>query len=770
MNNAGLASTRRPFGTAVVLVISILILSACSSPEQKKAKFLATGKQLLEKKDYQRAILQFKNALQLDPKSAEAHYQLAQAYLGAGGMQQAASELYKATELDPKHAKAQLTLAELMAGSSNKELVAEAYKRASAVAGASPNDADALTTLALTELRMGQPEEAERDTLKALEKAPANLKSSMLLVAMKLAQKDLPGAEQVLKQAVEKAPNSVDPLLALGRLYRAVQRLPEAEAQFQRAVQIDPKNGPALVDLAALQLASGKKDVAEETYRKAAALPDRQFKAVHALFLMTDKRSDAAIAEMKELLRKDPNDRDLRGLLMRAYLATNKIKDATDLLTTALTKNPKDVDALVQRAAIRITGGQYEDAYKDLMPVMSLKPDLAEAHYLMAKVHQSRGAGGNYRQELEEAVKRDPRHLRARLELVSVLISSNAAQAALELMDKTPADQRRSVAVMVQHTGALMASGRWADAAQEIDAGLKATRAPELLIQDALVKVQRKDAAGARKSLEEALSSNPENTRALEILVGIYRSQGQLDAAIAKVQEYAAQRPQSAVLMQYLGALYVANRQPDRARTAFLAAKAANPKNLGIDLNLAQLDLEENRVDEARKTLTGLLNADGGNQAARMLLAAVEDRGGNPVGAIEQYRKVLDKDGKNVGALNNVAYLLASQSKADEALAFAQQAKELAPEDMTVEDTLGWIYYAKAMYPVAVQHLENVVAKAPSARRKYHLAMAYLKAGDRQRGAMVLEQAIKMDSKLPEAQMAQQVLMETSGSGSQRAR
>src|ERR1035441_8982010 len=114
--------SRRLLMSAALLAITALLLAGCRTPEQKKARFLATGNQLLKKKDYQRAALQFKNAVHLAPKDADAHYGLAQAYLALGGFQQAATELYKATELDPKNAKAQLSLAELLAGSSNKDL------------------------------------------------------------------------------------------------------------------------------------------------------------------------------------------------------------------------------------------------------------------------------------------------------------------------------------------------------------------------------------------------------------------------------------------------------------------------------------------------------------------------------------------------------------------------------------------------------------------------------------------------------------------------
>jgi tetratricopeptide (TPR) repeat protein len=134
-----------------------------------------------------------------------------------------------------------------------------------------------------------------------------------------------------------------------------------------------------------------------------------------------------------------------------------------------------------------------------------------------------------------------------------------------------------------------------------------------------------------------------------------------------------------------------------------------------------------------------------------------------------QYRKVLEKDSRNLVALNGLGYLLTDQAnQPDEALKYAQQAKELAPHDAAVDDTLGWVYYCKGLYPVAAGHLEAAVAKEPNARRKYHLAMAYFKSGDRPRGTVQLNQALKMDSTLPEAATAQRMAAETGGGGTKR--
>jgi tetratricopeptide (TPR) repeat protein len=762
VNMARALKYRGPACVAGMAIIAVLFLSGCANPAEKRAKFVETGKRFLDKKDYPRATLQFRNAIQVMPKDAEAHYELALAYLGMGATQQAVGELNKAAQLDPKHLPTQLKLAELMATSNNKQTVEEARKRVEGVLVTTPDDAEALTTLALTNLRLGESQNAEQDLIKALRAAPTNLRSSMLLASVKLSQKDMAGAEQVMKDAVAKDPKSKDAAMALGQLYRILRRNPEAEAQFQRAIQIDPKDGAPLIQLGAIQMASGRKDLAEQTYRKAAALPGSQYRTTHAQFLLSQNRTDEAIVELKDLMAKDAKDRETRNLLVGVYVAKNRLPEATKILSDVLAKNPKDVDALFARARIRVMAGQYADAQKDLLTVLNYRADMAQAHHLLAKVYQAQGSMGAYRQELEEAIRRNPQYLNARLEMASVLMNSNAAQAALDLMDQTPAAQKSNVFVMVQRNGALMGLGRWDDAAKGIEAGLKISRSPDLLIQEAILKMQRKDPAGARKSVEEALTLAPENVRALAVLVGTYRAQGQAEAGLRRLQEYAARYPKSAPVQQYLGVVSVAGGKRAEARAAFEAAKAANPNSADADLSLARLDLMEKKPEDARKRLSAVLAKNDASTPAHLMLAEIEFQAGNSAAAIAQYRKVLEKDSRNLMALNTLSYLLADQAnQPDEALQYAQQAKELAPHDPAVDDTLGWVYYRKGLYPLAAERLEAAVAKEPNARRKYHLAMAYFKTGDRPRATAQLNQALKMDSTLPEAATALRILTET---------
>ena len=115
--------------------------------------------------------------------------------------------------------------------------------------------------------------------------------------------------------------------------------------------------------------------------------------------------------------------------------------------------------------------------------------------------------------------------------------------------------------------------------------------------------------------------------------------------------------------------------------------------------------------------------------------------------AVARYRSVLQVDESNVDALNNLAVALVDRDPR-EALSLAQQAASLASENPAVRDTLGWAYYAKGLYPSAVPHLQYAVEKEPTAIRQFHLAMCYLKIGDRERGSSFLNLAVAKDPSL----------------------
>src|SRR5580700_3974799 len=119
-----MAPANRVGGDSVLMRKEIRIWAACCglllmgslacaiSPQAKEARSLKRGQAQLAKKDYARAILEFRTAIQVMPKDAEAYYQLGLALLQSGDLRGAVGAFQKATELNPKHPGAQLKLAE----------------------------------------------------------------------------------------------------------------------------------------------------------------------------------------------------------------------------------------------------------------------------------------------------------------------------------------------------------------------------------------------------------------------------------------------------------------------------------------------------------------------------------------------------------------------------------------------------------------------------------------------------------------------------------
>ena len=103
----------------------VVLLSGCArSPSSQTARFVSRGQSLMAKKDYARAILEFRNAAKLALKDAEPSYRLGQAYLDSGDYRAGVASLLHAVELDPEHAGAQLKIAEVTPGPGPRSLEA----------------------------------------------------------------------------------------------------------------------------------------------------------------------------------------------------------------------------------------------------------------------------------------------------------------------------------------------------------------------------------------------------------------------------------------------------------------------------------------------------------------------------------------------------------------------------------------------------------------------------------------------------------------------
>ena len=704
----------------------------------------------MAQRDYNRASLEFRNAILALPNEAEGYYQAGLASLAAGNIREAAGAFRKTTELNPNHVEAQVKFAGMLAASRDKALVEDASSRLKQVLSVAPDNKQAADTLAFAEGLMGNTSEASHLLEGLLAKSPADLRTSLTLAQLKAARKDLDGAEEVLAKAAANNPKSADALVHLGWFHLGRRKLDLAQAEIQQALALDPQNLIGMMALGVLHVQSHRVNEAEAVLKKLSEHPDKSYEAVYGAFLFDHGKREEALKEFQRLAAVNPDDRTARQRLYNILVAMKRLPDAEKLMADALKRNPKDSDALVRRGEMYVRSGRIREAEADIQQVLHFMPDSADAHLAMAKLFALQGLGKSERQELSEALKLNPRLLPARAGLARSLTVANDTKGALALLDAAPSEQKDSLGVIAARNWAYLKAGNVKAARPLIDRVLKMERVPEVVLQDGYARIQEHDFRGAMSSAEELLRQRPGNVQAARLLADASMGQNQTPVAIDRLRRLVTQTAaaaESAPLQILLGELLSSQGDRAEARQAFEAAKAAAPESADPDIALAQLDFKERRFEEVRKRMAVLTAADKHNSRALLLLANAGNAAGDRTAAMKGYRDVLEFDPANLIALNNLAYLTAYQNP-DEALAVAQKAMEIAPDSPGLHDTLGWVYYRKASYPRAIEYLEMAVRKDPTPTYEYHLGKAYVKVGEENRGTQLIAKALQKNPDL----------------------
>src|SRR5437763_13186027 len=100
-------------------------------------------------------MLEFRNAANAMPRSAEPQYCLGLVYRDIGSYAVAVEYFQKALKLDPKHNGAQLNLSAFMVSAREKQTLEDAEKRLKTVVDANSAGVEGLNTLAIAEMKLG---------------------------------------------------------------------------------------------------------------------------------------------------------------------------------------------------------------------------------------------------------------------------------------------------------------------------------------------------------------------------------------------------------------------------------------------------------------------------------------------------------------------------------------------------------------------------------------------------------------------------------------
>jgi Flp pilus assembly protein TadD len=167
----------------------------------------------------------------------------------------------------------------------------------------------------------------------------------------------------------------------------------------------------------------------------------------------------------------------------------------------------------------------------------------------------------------------------------------------------------------------------------------------------------------------------------------------------------------------------------------------------------------EGALDALKKAST----ADSASTFVWHALAAAHERRGQHAESAAGYRQILELNGTDVVALNNLAYnLTVHDSRPRDAYPYAARAAALAKNNPTVDDTFGWIQHLLGDNAQALVLLERASRLLPNnAEVQFHAAVVSAAAGRVQEAGQLLKAALALDPSLgrrPDVRDLQQAL------------
>jgi tetratricopeptide (TPR) repeat protein len=707
------------------IVVAIFSGSCDRSPEAKLAKHIKRGDGYVKEEKFREAVIEYRNAVKAAPKNSTAHWKLAKTSLEARDIRTAFAELQKTVELDPDNFEALGKLGEIYVMAGKKE---EAAQIADKLVKTRPDDPQGYILQSGLAVRDGKVDEGIAKLKKAAELDPKRIRTLLAIGNMYLFRRDVKSAREWFDKALAADPNSVDVHVARGNFFFASGERDEGEKEYRKAIELSKEKEILRIALAEHYLYQGRMEESE-------------------------KELNAVIREM--------NSQKARKVLAEIKLETGKAADAKPIVEGILKENDKDLDGKFLKGRIALAEKRMDDAKALFGEVVKQDAGMARARLYNGLTEIQQGRIDVGRMEIEEAVKLDPADARAQLLLGEVSLRSgnpvSAEKAALEVLRRNPSNALAALLL----ADSFIARKEWKKGEQIYQAMIKQLpKSPVGYLKMGLSRKLQGKPKDAAEFFAQGVERDPKDVAAVNEYVFALVAARETVKAKKVLEETLAKETKNAQLWEMAGRFDVASGKLSEAESAFMKAIELAPELPSPYYQLGVMYAAQKKFPESEKRLRVVIEKNDKNVGAHVLLGMVINFQGRTDEANKEYRKVLTLSPRHPVAANNLASNLTDGGgNLDEALKYAQIAREAMPEDPSVGDTLAWVQYKKGLVDIAFPLMADAVGKLKNnASVRYHYGMVLAKKGKNKEAAAELKAALSLDPKFPGAEEARKTL------------
>lgn len=572
----------------------------------------------------------------------------------------------------------------------------------------------------------------------ALQEDNRMLAAHLLLGKALLRNSDVKGAEAAFEEALKQGVHRAEVALPLAQIYLILGR-PEAVLERISAAGLPPAlqvevltmRGNAYLELGNITLAT-------QSYNQARALDAAAASPVIAEIpmLLASGQSERARTNAAKAIELAPNNASAWNMLGTVKHLAHDANGALVAYGRALTLDPGHVDARVARAGLFIDLKREADARSDLDHLAKSAPGEPRAAYLRALLAARRGDGPATAAALGEVVKlvdalpqrwlarreqilmagalshhalgnrekaRDylgvlvagnSRNLAARKLLAAIHVESKEYRSALPLLEALQKAIPDDPQVMFLLGSVHMAERRYQLASQLLEKAAARTGSATMSRALAFNQLGLGQNEVGVANLEKAFAADRNDLQAGTSLAMIYARGGHTQRAIETAEALVRQHPANLAVLNFLGSVKTAAGDKAGARAAYTQVLAKDATFRPAGLNLAKLDVSENRFDDARRRLDAMLLKRHDDPEALFEYGLLEQSAGRMTEAIRHLRKATAAQRRSPRAGLALIELYLGQKQNAEAVVLARELSAKYHDNLAVQLALGRVLLA----------------------------------------------------------------------------
>ena len=674
------------FNTACVAVFAVVVFAGCGKTFTE-VEYLQRAEAEKAKGNVAAAIIETRNALQLNPKNGEVRVLLAALYNEQGNSIGAEQELARAKDAGIPPEKIAIHLARALAGQ-------QQYKRITTditvpESGDTPTRVELAVIRADAQLMIGEWDGATPDIEKALNADAKYLPALLAAARQKLYKGETERAQEFEKKAHDAHPDSPLVWEYKGEAALVARRFADAQSAYDKALQLATKS----------------------------TSPVRIFEIRYGLAssMIAQNKDDEALQQAEVLLKmnaKDPSANYLRGLL--AYRKADYQNALTHFQRTLEQRRPGSTPIFALLGASSYALGNYEQSAQYLTKHLAEIPQDDYARKLLAATQIQLKQPERAVKTLEN-IKTATKNSNDILTLLgTAAIQMNDPRASRTVLRKAVDAAPQNAFLHANLAESYFREGQYDQVLKELD---KSTGAKESELQISLRRVAT-----------------------------LLRKQD-YKTALAHAQKLAQDHPKEPLVHNLLGLVHFDMKNAAAARQEFHSAISLNAGFFPAMLNLALIDMVDGKPLEAAKWYQQILEKNANDLAALMGMAHVEIVQGHAPAADEWLQRARKAD--PAAPQPRLLLARAAMERGDNKLAseLAQEIMEKNPGNPIGLSLTGELQMMRNDYRGAESNFEKLVTAQPqstTARLQLGQAQNALKKTSQARTSF--KEALRLDT------------------------